>query len=134
MSLTVGNEAVAYPFRGLKEHPVVNDTVNGKDVVIFYAGGTLSPFASPGATVNRTVDSTGVFDPVVEGQKLIFGVRGEVVVDDETETIWNILGQGIAGPLKNTQLTPIVHANHFWFAWFAFSPETAVRSLEDVSG
>ncbi len=134
VSLTVGDQAVAYPFRVLKKHPVVNDTVNGKDVVIFYAGGTLSPFASPGATAHRTVGSTGVFDPVVEGQKLTFGVRGEVVVDDETETIWNILGQGIAGPLKGTQLTPMVHANHFWFAWFAFSPETAVRSLEDVSG
>ena len=134
VSLTIGDEAVAYPFEFLMENPVVNDTVSGKDVVVFYVGGTLSPFAGPGASENRTVGSTGVFDPVVEGQKLTFGVRGNVIVDDETETTWNILGQGVVGPLKGTQLTPIVHANHFWFAWFAFNPETAVRSIEDFSG
>ena len=30
------------------------------------------------------------------------------------------------GPVKGSKLTPIVHANHFWFAWGAFKPHTKI--------
>ena len=38
IAIKFGREAVAYPFEKLKEYPVVNDTVNGQDIVAFYAG------------------------------------------------------------------------------------------------
>ena len=32
----------------------------------------------------------------------------------------------MAAPLAGRQLEPVVHGNHFWFAWAAFAPETTV--------
>jgi len=36
------------------------------------------------------------------------------------------LGRAIEGPSAGQQLTPIVHANHLWFAWAAFKPDTLI--------
>lgn len=30
------------------------------------------------------------------------------------------------GPLAGEELEPVIHADHFWFAWAAFKPETRV--------
>ena len=37
-----------------------------------------------------------------------------------------ITGSAVDGPLVGRSLTPVLHWNHFWFAWFAFKPETVV--------
>ncbi len=47
-------------------------------------------------------------------------------MDTETGTAWSLLGQAIDGPLKGSQLEPVVHGTHFWFAWAAFRPDTAL--------
>ena len=49
----------------------------------------------------------------------------------ETGSEWNILGQAVAGPLTGAQLPPVLHGNHFWFAWAAFMPDTEVRTDQD---
>ena len=134
VTLNVGDVAVAYPFDALKNQPVINDTINGQDVVIFFAGGTLSAFAGFRDTENRTVGSTAVYEPVVDGQKLTFKVDADVIVDEETGSKWNILGRAVEGPLEGSRLAPVVHANHFWFAWAAFNPETEVRTGADTAG
>ena len=56
------------------------------------------------------------------------------ILDEGTGSQWNILGRAISGPLEGTQLPAVVHANHFWFAWQAFNPETAVRFPIDFQG
>jgi hypothetical protein len=38
-----------------------------------------------------------------------------------------LLGLAIAGELAGTKLEPVVHANHFWFAWAVFKPATQIR-------
>ena len=133
VTLNVGDVAVAYPFGALEERPVINDTINGQDVVIFFAGGTLSAFAGRGGTDNRAVGSTAVYEPVVDGQKLTFKVEADVIVDEETGSKWNILGRAVEGPLEGSRLAPVVHANHFWFAWAAFNSETEVRTGADAA-
>ena len=134
VTLNVGDVAVAYPFAALEKEPVINDTVNGQDVVIFFAGGTLSAFAGFGDTQNRVVGSTGVYEPAVDGRKLTFTVEADVIVDEETGSKWNILGRAVEGPLEGSRLAPVVHANHVWFAWAAFNPETEVRTGPDTAG
>ncbi len=134
VTLSVGEVAVAYPFDALRAQPVINDTINGQDVVIFFAGGTLSAFAGFFNDDNRTVGSTAVYEPVVDGQKLTFKVEADVIVDEETGSKWNILGRAVEGPLEGSRLAPVVHANHFWFAWAAFNPETEVRTGDGTTG
>ena len=82
---------------------------------------------------DRQVGSTGVYEPVADGQQLMFVSQDGKIVDEETGSEWNILGQAVSGELEGSQLPAVVHANHFWFAWAAFNPETAVRTTEDIA-
>ncbi len=67
-----------------------------------------------------------MFDPHLDGQKLTFRPDGDNFIDDETGSGWTILGEATSGPLAGKKLTPIVHANHFWFSWGAFKPDTKI--------
>ena len=135
VGLSVGEMHMAYPFLVLEQHPVVNDTLSGKDVVVFYVGGTLSPFAKFGGSApERPVGSTAVYEPFVDGQKLMFEVRDNVIIDAETGSKWDILGRAVEGPLAGSRLAPVVHGNHFWFAWAAFHRDTDVKIETDLGG
>ena len=67
-----------------------------------------------------------VYDRSVDGRPLTFRIDGGRFVDNETGSQWNILGEATQGSPKGTKLTPIVHANHFWFVWGAFKPDTII--------
>jgi hypothetical protein len=135
VTLEIAGEFVAYPFLLLAQVPVLNDVVGGRQVVVFYTGGTLSPFAGTSFQPKRTIGSTGVFDPAVDGRRLTFKIVANAVVDDETGSKWSILGEAIEGPLAGTKLDPVVHGNHFWFAWAGFNPTTLVRGIDsDIAG
>ena len=130
LTIEIAGEAIAFPFSELRRAPVINDMVGGREVVAFYTGGTLSPFAGTASAPRRPVGSTGVFDPIADGLSLTFTVSEGVIVDEQTGSAWSILGEALTGPLAGTRLEPIVHGNHFWFAWAAFRPDTAVRDIE----
>lgn len=129
LTIEIAGKAIAYPFSDLKLTPVINDMVGGRDVAVFYTGGTLSPFAGTAAAPKRSVGSTGVFSPVADGLSLTFTVSEGVITDEQTGSAWSILGEALTGPLAGTKLEPIVHGNHFWFAWSAFRPDTAIRDV-----
>ena len=134
VGLTVDGHTVAYPFPIFEKTAVVNDTVGLQNLVIFYASDTLSAFRGRGYSESRVIGSTGVFDPNLDGQKLTFRQDGPSIVDDQTGSSWTVLGQAVEGPLSGKSLTPVVHANHFWFAWAVFFPETELRSGDAISG
>ena len=125
-TVTVGEVDVAFPFSILERERVVNYTVNGKDIAVFFKSGTASALDQRSIGGSRDVGATGVFDPQVDGQNLTFSADGDDIVDAETGSVWNILGQAVEGPLTGKRLTAIVHANHFWFAWGAFKPDTLI--------
>ena len=119
---------VAYPLSILAEVSVINDNQGGQDLAVFHTGGTSSALGAQFIAEAEDVGATGVFDPNLDGQKLTFKKEGERIVDEETGSTWNILGQAIDGPLAGQALTPIVHADHFWFSWAAFKPDTVIYS------
>ncbi len=67
-----------------------------------------------------------VFDRRVGDQTLTFRADGDLVVDIESGSQWDITGHAVMGPLAGTQLEPVTHGNHFWFAWAVFRPDTRV--------
>ena len=134
IGLEFGGESVAYPFSILGENPVIHDSIGGQSLVVFFEDGTESAFAGGGNSERLTVGSTAVYEPVVEGERVNFVSENGKILDEGTGSQWNILGRAISGPLEGTQLPAIVHANHFWFAWQAFNPETAVRFPVDFQG
>ncbi len=48
------------------------------------------------------------------------------ILDRETGSTWSVTGRALDGPLAGSQMEPVVHGNHFWFAWAAFSPQTRI--------
>jgi hypothetical protein len=67
-----------------------------------------------------------VFVPELDGRPVTLVAQGEHFTDQETSSTWNVLGKATAGPLAGRQLTPIVHGNHFAFAWLVFKPQTQI--------
>ena len=126
LALSINGADIAFPFLILEEEPVVNYNLGGRDIVVFFKKGTLSALDSSSIAQSRDVGATGVFDPNLDGRKLTFRSQGSKILDQETGSEWNILGQALNGPLAGSKLDPITHANHFWFAWAAFKLETII--------
>lgn len=114
---------VAYPFSHLEEVEVLNDEIDGEKIVVFWQSGTKSTFGNNGPDTG----STGVFSREVNNEKLTFSTAENGFIDTETGTIWNLLGEAIEGPLAGEQLQHVVSAEHFWFAWSIFKPDTELR-------
>ena len=125
-AVTVGDVDIAFPFSVLEQERVVNYTAGDQELVVFFFPGATSALGSPLFMDGEDVGATGVFDPQLNGRKLTFRVDGESIIANETGSVWNILGRATEGPLQGSELTPIVHSNHFWFAWGAFKPETII--------
>ncbi len=120
---------IAYPLRVLSQVSVINDSPNGHDLVVFHTEGTASALNTEVISLGNDVGATGVFEPFVNGEKLNFITEDSLIMDEQTGSIWNILGQAVDGPLTGSQLTPIVHGDHFWFSWAAFKPDTIIYGL-----
>ena len=95
-------------------------------MVVFFKKGTTSALDGSSIADSRDIGATGVFDPMLDGQKLTFSFDGDDIVDSETGSEWNILGQAVSGPLAGKELERIISADHFWFAWSAFKPDTLI--------
>ncbi len=125
-AINIGDVSAAFPFPLLETERVVNYPVNGTDVVVFFKPGTVSALDRALIIDSDDVGATGVFDANLDGQKLTFSLKNDRFVDDQTGTSWNILGEALEGEMAGKSLTPIVHGNHFWFAWGAFNPDTLI--------
>ena len=126
VSVTIGDVDAAFPYSALIEERVVSYTVNGQDMIVLYKPGTVSALDKRTIKDSRDVGATGVFDPRAAGRELSFRAEGDTFVDEETGSVWNILGHAVEGPLSGENLTPIVHGDHFWFSWAAFKPDTLI--------
>ena len=126
IAVTVDEVDVAFPLGVLQEEGVINYEIGDRQIAVFHKFGTTSALDATVIADSRDVGSAGVFDAVLDGQLLTFGIQDEGIVDDQTGSNWNILGTAIDGPLVGQSLAPIVHGNHFWFAWAVFKPDTIV--------
>ena len=128
VALELNGDAIAYPYSQLEEEPVVHDTVGGEEVVVFFQFGTASALDAGQIGESRDVGAAGVFRPVADGRTLTFSADGDDIIDDQTGSRWNVLGRAIEGELAGAQLELVAHANHFWFAWAVFKPDTRIHS------
>ncbi len=124
IAVSVNGVDAAFPLGILQEERVINYTVGGRDIVALFKFGAASALDAASIAGSRDVGSAAVFDANLNGRKLTFGVEGERIVDAETGSVWSILGSALEGELAGESLTPLVHGNHFWFAWAAFKPNT----------
>ncbi|MFQ5922295.1 MAG: DUF3179 domain-containing protein [Anaerolineales bacterium] len=131
-TVDLDGEAVAYPNDVLAQEGAVNDTVAGQELVVIWQPGLASALDQGSIAAGQDVGANGVFIRQIEGLVLTFAVDGDRIVDEQTGSEWNVLGQAIRGELEGAQLTPVVKVDHFWFSWAAFRPET--RSISRSVG
>lgn len=122
LALADGKEAKAYPIKILNWHEVVNDTINGRPVVITYC-----PLCGTGMA----------FDSMINGKKFTFGVSGllynsdVLMYDHQTESLWSQIKQeAVTGPMTGTRLSPIFLIHTTWGEWRREHPDTKVVSTD----
>lgn len=122
LALEVAGEAKAYPLRILVWHEVANDRIGGQPVLVTYC-----PLCGTGMA----------FDPVVRGERRIFGVSGllynsdVLMYDRGTESLWSqIARRAVTGPMRgsNLDLLPLVHTT--WDRWRREHPDGLVLSQQ----
>ena len=121
-----GDVSAALPLPALETELVVNYPINEPDVAVFFKPGTVSALDKTLIVDAKDIGATGGFDAYLDGETLTFSLKDGNFVDDQTGVTWNILGEALEGEMAGKSLTPIVHGNHFWFAWGAFNPETLI--------
>lgn len=127
----VGGEPIAYPFSVLTEDVVINDTVGGVDVVAFWQSGVVSALDQSRIDDSRDIGTAALFSRTLNGETLTFMLADDgTITDEQTGSTWNVFGEAVEGELAGERLQLQFAAPHFWFAWAAFRPETAVYGLE----
>ena len=129
--ITVGGpdgDAIAIAYSDLARTGVVAETVAGEPIVVLWSPGRASTFDGPTVGLAEEEGSAGVFSPVLDGRALTFDFVAPAgpIIDRETGSTWTVTGRSVAGELEGAQLEPILHGNHFWFSWAAFTPETRI--------
>lgn len=128
VGVSLDGEDVAYPFDEISEVRVVNDTVAGRPIVVLWG----SPETADALDTSRIADGqaigTGVaYLAAVDGQDLTFTSFDEDrFTDDQTGSVWTLLGDAVEGPLEGERLTLAPHRNEFWFAFQSFFPDARV--------
>ena len=122
LGIAEGNEAKAYPIRILNWHEIVNDTINGRPILISYC-----PLCGTGMA----------FDPLINGKEYTFGVSGllynsdVLMYDHQTESLWSQIKQeAVTGPQTGTPLRLIFLLHTTWGEWRGEHPNTQVLSTD----
>jgi hypothetical protein len=121
-------EFKVYTFSVVAEKGVLNDEFNGKNIVLFYQPGTVSVLDEKEISESRDVGMVTVFNSKLEDKILSFRKENGIILDNETNSKWDITGRCIEGKLKGKELQIEPHGNHFAFAWLAFHPDTKIYS------
>jgi len=123
MVIAAGEAEKLYPFSILKQSGVVNDQVGETPVVLFSRAGLLSVLDGASIKNSREVKSVTAFGRELDGRTLVFELDGDTIIDKQTGSSWNLLGQAVAGELQGRSLNPVQGGVHFAFAWLAFNPD-----------
>ena len=115
-----------YPFTAIANKGVINDKFGSKYVVVFHLSGTVSNMDERELSESKDVGSVTAFNPMVDGEILTFSKKGDVFIDNQSHSKWDITGKCIKGKMKGKQLLIEAHSNHFAFSWLAFFPDSEI--------
>jgi len=120
-------EGWAAGFGDLQKTGVAHGAADDQAFVVFWVSGAASALDESRIASGRDVGQTAAFSRVFDDRTLTFAAMEDGRYRDrETGSTWDLAGRATDGPLKDSRLTPVPHGNHFWFAWTAFRPASAV--------
>ena len=112
--LARGGKALSWPFKELFRQPVVNDSLAGLPLLIYYdaESSTLTAFE------RRIGDTELTFRKVQDG-----------LTDDRTGSVWDpVTGRAVRGALAGRRLNPVSGVISHLRAWRTFHPESESRT------
>lgn len=113
LGIEVRGEANAYKIDDVKKEKLINDKLNGWSLLI------ISDSNDGGVRIFRRF--------LEEDERILeFELKNEKLVDKETGSTWNFLGEATTGELKGKTLTQPKYLELFQFAWEGFFPKTAI--------
>ncbi|MDX1636601.1 MAG: DUF3179 domain-containing protein [Balneolaceae bacterium] len=130
IGVKLGDATKTYPYSVTREAHVINDRLEGTEIVVFHLDGAKSALDASQIAESREDGSTGVFRRTVDGQVLTFELRSGAVHDTQTGSRWNITGKAVEGELTGTQLEPVTYGDYFAFAWLVFWPDTEMYTAK----
>ncbi|MCP6726489.1 MAG: DUF3179 domain-containing protein [Patescibacteria group bacterium] len=126
LSISQGATNRFYPYQILVWHEIVNDTIDGKRILVTYC-----PLCFSGI----------VFDPVVQGERVEFGTSGKlwqsnlVMYDRKTDSLWSqILGEAIVGEMTGTTLRILSSDQMLYGEWKKNNPTGQVLARPQGAG
>jgi hypothetical protein len=129
-----GDRGIAVTLTALRKRAVVELTVDGRPMVLWWKAGTASALESAEVSSGRDIGATKAFEPIGSGQTLHFTTTAEGAFRDrETGSTWDFFGRATAGPLIRQALPPATHLDTFWFSWSAFHPHTKIVGRSTAS-
>jgi hypothetical protein len=121
-----GEDPKAYTYSFSSKKKVINDTNGNKSYVVFHVGGAVSALDKRNIAKSKESGSTGVFSRSFNGKELTFVYKDGKIMDEQTNSVWDITGKAVSGKLKGSELKGIPHGDYFAFAWLSFKPETKI--------
>ena len=119
-----------YPLSEIAKTGVVNDSLDGRNFVIFYHAETVSVLDDEDISKSKQVGSAVAFDARYKERNLYFSRDGKYFRDHLTGSTWDISGHCIEGELKGERLWPRAHSNNFAFAYLAFYPDAEIYKAD----
>jgi len=111
LGIEINEQHKAFSLTHLRD-AVVNDEVNGVNVVVF----------------STNTEAGFIYERELEEQLLDFKFTKGKILDSQTNSEWTLRGIAIKGELEGKKLTPYPSATLYWFAWSTIHPETDVYS------
>jgi SAM-dependent methyltransferase len=113
LGVLVQSHSRCYPLTALPGGDrVLNDTLGGEDIAVFW-----QPESWMAIAYRRRLD----------GQCLVFRTQGEAIVDEQTNSRWEISGIASSGKLAGRQLQYVHSGVEEFYNWAAFHPETEIH-------
>ncbi len=127
----VGSVPIAYAFDDLQRLGVINDIQDNQAIVAFWQDGAVSALDRSEIDASRSIGTAALYRrELADGTLLTFEVDEDgTITDTQTASTWNTFGRATSGALVDTQLRQIIAGQHFWFAWQAFAPATALYEV-----
>ncbi|MCI0710461.1 MAG: DUF3179 domain-containing protein [Chloroflexi bacterium] len=130
---TLDGVSMAYPFSMLTEQIVINDILAETPVVVFWQPGVASSLDRSSIDESRDIGTAALYERRLEDGRVlefVWNSDTQALTDLQTGSQWNLFGEAIQGELTGTELRQGLLAPHFWFAWAAFQPDTAIYTHE----
>lgn len=111
LGIIIHDQARFYPLDVIKEKKIINDTVNGWNLLIMY---------------DNVLETPKIFRRFLDGKILNFEIRDGILVDRETLSRWDSQGLALSGILQYKTLPIPQYSQVYWFSWASFYPHTDI--------